>query len=222
MHYTMKLDLLKPFERLPYFTIAGFKHLLEDGETLDQRARELLSRWKQAGYILSLKRGVYMTRRFYELHRTDPEFAPAVSAILVPQSYLSLEYVLQQAGILTEATYPVTAATTKNTRTIENSLGTFVYRHIKPSLYTGFSQQEYYGVILHRASLAKALFDFLYLRPLPRGLRTNKLDLAEDLRLNLDESSPEGRNEFKMYVEISESEKMNFILDNLRRTVWQP
>jgi predicted transcriptional regulator of viral defense system len=218
----MKLDLLSPFEKLPYFTIAGFKQLLNDGETLDRRAREMLSRWKRAGYILSLKRGVYMTRRFYELHRGDADFAPAVSAILVPQSYVSLEYVLQQAGILTEATYPITAMTTKNTRTIENSLGAFVYRHIKPSLYTGFSQQEYYSVILHRASVAKALFDFLYLRSLPRNLRTEELDLAEDLRLNLDDFSPEDINEFKRHVEISDSEKMNFILENLRRTVWQP
>jgi predicted transcriptional regulator of viral defense system len=218
----MKLDLLSPFEELPYFTIAGFRQLLEDGETLDQRAREMLSRWKRAGHILSLKRGVYMTRRFYELHRSDPDFAPAVSAILVPQSYVSLEYVLQQAGILTEATYPVTAVTAKNARTIENSLGTFVYRHMKRSLYTGFSQQEYYGVILHRASVAKALFDILYLRPLPRSFRSDDLDLAEDLRLNLDEFSPGDINDFKRHVEISDSEKMNFILDNLRRTVWQP
>jgi predicted transcriptional regulator of viral defense system len=218
----MKLERLSPVEQLPYFTITGFRQLLEDGESRDQRARELLSRWKRAGYLLSLKRGVYMTRRFYELHRGDPDFAPAVSAILVPQSYVSLEYVLQQAGILTEATYPVTAVTAKNTRTIENSLGAFVYRHIKPSLYNGFSQQEYYGVILHRASVAKALFDFLYLRPLPRSLRAEDLDLAEDLRLNLDEFSPEDINEFKRHVEIGDSEKMNFILDNLRRAVWQP
>ena len=218
----MKLDLLRPFEELPYFTIAGFRQLLEDGESRDQQARELLWRWKRAGHILSLKRGVYMTRRFYELHRSDPDFAPAVSAILVPQSYVSLEYVLQQAGILTEATYPVTAVTTRNTRTIENSVGTFTYRHMKRSLYTGFSQREYYGVILDRGSVAKALFDFLYLRPLPRSLRAEDLDLAEDLRLNLDEFSPEDIIEFKRHVEIGDSEKMNFIMDNLRRTVWQP
>ena len=77
-------------------------------------------------------------------------------------------------------------------------------------------------MILHRASEAKALFDYLYLRPLPRSLRAEDLDQAEDLRLNLDEFSPEDINEFKRHVEISDSEKMNFILDNLRRTVWQP
>ena len=70
--------------------------------------------------------------------------------------------------------------------------------------------------------MAKALFDILYLRPLPRSFRSDDLDLAEDLRLNLDEFSPGDINEFKRHVEISDSEKMNFILDNLRRTVWQP
>jgi hypothetical protein len=218
----MKLELLKPFEHIPYFTISGFKQILDSGENVDQHARELLSRWKQAGHILSLKRSIYMTRHFFDLHRTDQDFIPAVSAILVPQSYLSLEYVLQRAGILSEATYPVTAVTIKNTRTINNSLGTFVYRHVKLPLYSGFLQRDYYGVIFYWAEVAKALFDFFYLRPLPRSLRTKDLELVEDLRLNLDELSLQDQDQFKGYVVSSGSEKMNFILENLRRTVWQP
>ena len=66
------------------------------------------------------------------------------------------------------------------------------------------------------------LFDFLYLRPLPRKLRTRELNLAEDLRLNLDEFDAGERNEFADYVAQSASEKMNFILQDLRRTIWQP
>jgi predicted transcriptional regulator of viral defense system len=218
----MKLDLLKPFEQIPYFTIAGFRQIIGGGEKVDPRARELLSRWKQAGHILSLKRGVYMTRRFYELRRADPDFTPAVSAVIFPQSYLSLDYVLQQAGILTEATYPVTAVTTRNTRTIINSLGTFDYRHIKKPLYLGFNQKYYYGVIFYRATIAKALFDFFYLRPFSRDFQLRDLELAKDLRLNLGDLAPEDQDQFNMYVEISGSKKMNYVLNNLRRTVWQP
>lgn len=219
----MKTQLLKPFEDLPYFTLVGFKQILGFDEVTDQQARRLLSRWQKAGHILALKRGVYMTRRFFELHRNDVNFTPAISAILVPQSYLSLEYVLQQAGILTEATYTVTAVTVKNTRTFHNNaLGTFVYRHIKPSLYTGFYQESCFGVIFHRASVAKALFDYLYLRPLPRRLRSHALELAEELRLNLDDFLPQSRLEFARYVEASASEKMLFIWENFQRTVWQP
>ena len=104
----------------------------------DAHARIALYRWVKAGHLIALKKGVYMHRRFYERHRQEAAFSPVVSAILLPQSYLSLEYVLQQHGILTEITYPVTAITIKNTRTITNSLGTFVYRHIQPGLYQGF------------------------------------------------------------------------------------
>jgi hypothetical protein len=196
---------------------------LSDGSGKDpQRARELLHRWSRAGHIIPLKRGVYMTHRFYEAHRTDANFAPAISAILIPLSYVSLEYVLQRAGILTEATYPITAITTKNTGTIQNQTGTFVYRHIKPPLYTGYHQERYYGVIFYRASVAKALFDYLYLRPLPRQLRTRDIDLAEDLRLNLEDFSLDAIEELEAYIQLSASEKMNYILDNLRRNVWRP
>jgi len=79
-----------------------------------------------------------MHRRFYEQHRREAAFSPVVSAILLPQSYLSLEFVLQQRNILTEITYLVAAVTLKNTRLIENSLGTFSYRISAPAFITAF------------------------------------------------------------------------------------
>lgn len=120
-----------------------------------------------------------------------------------------------------EVTYPLTAVTTKNTRKIENSLGTFVYRHIRLPLYTGFTQELFFGVIFNQASVAKALFDYFYLRPFLRTLRTHSMNLAEDLRLNLDELSSEVKDEFARYINLSNSPKMMFILDNLRRTIWR-
>ena len=162
-----------------------------------------------------------MTLRFYELHRNEAAFTPAVSAILLPQSYVSLEYVLQRAGVLTEVTYPVSAVTTKNTRTIQNDLGTFVFRHIQPEFYTGFSQESFHGMLYHLASVPKALFDFFYLRPLPRPVRTRDFNLAEDLRLNLDEWQVEAREAFAGFVESSNSEKMRYIFNNFQRNIWQ-
>jgi len=218
----IKLDLLAPFENIPFFTIAGFRQWANDDSVGGQRSRELLSRWQRQGHIIQLKRGVYMARRFYELHRGEEGFAPAVSAILIPQSYLSLEYILQRLNILTEVTYPVTAVTLKNTRTFDNPLGVFVYRHIRPALYRGFEPGEYFGVRFYRASPAKALFDYLYFRPLPRRARLSRWDLVDDLRLNLDDFLPESRKEFAGYVEASASEKMTDVLSNLWRTVWRP
>jgi predicted transcriptional regulator of viral defense system len=217
----MKIDHLKPLERIPFFTIVGFKQVLNADESDTQRVREMLSRWVKKGHIIRLKKGVFMTRRFYELHQSHASFMPAVSSIILPQSYVSLEYVLQREGILTEITYPTTAVTPKNTRSIENVLGTFAYRHIKLSLYTGFKQEVFFGVYFNQASVAKALFDYFYLRPLPRGLRKHKINLAEELRLNLEELSSEVREEFEIYVNLGDSPKMMFIHENLRRTIWQ-
>ena len=217
----MKIDRLKPLENIPYFTITGFKQVLNADESDTQRVRAMLSRWVKMGHIIRLKKGVYMTRRFYELHQSHASFAPAVSSIILPQSYVSLEYVLQRAGVLTEVTYPITAVTPRNTREIENALGTFVYRHIKSSFYTGFNQENFFGVIFNQASVAKAIFDYFYLRPLARSLRTHKINLAEDLRLNIGELSSDVRDEFGDFVEISNSPKMMFIRENLRRTVWR-
>ena len=163
-----------------------------------------------------------MTRLFYERHQNHAFFSSAVSSIILPQSYISLEFILQRAGILTDVTYPITAITLKNTRQIENVLGTFTYRHMKPVLYSGFSQETFYGVIFNHASTAKALFDYFYLRPLPRSLRRQNINLAEELRLNLDDIPLKEKNAFKDYVEFCASPKMDFVHENLRKTVWQP
>jgi predicted transcriptional regulator of viral defense system len=218
----MKVDQLKRLEKVPYFTITGFKQTLNIGESDTQQVRENLARWVKQGHVIRLKKGVYMTRQFYERHQNQVDFRPAVSAIIIPQSYVSSEYMLQRAGIMTEVTYPITAVTIKNTNQVENALGTFSYRHIKSTLYTGFSQKTFLGVIFNQATVAKALFDYFYFRPLPRALRTQQVNLAEELRLNLDELSQEVRDEFQAYIERSASPKMTFIHENIRRTTWQP
>jgi len=216
----MKTYLLTPFESIPYFTIAGFRQAAEMDNPA--QARLLLHRWTAAGHILRLKKGVYMTRRFYELHRTEAAFTPAISAILLPQSYVSLEFILQRHNLLTEATYPLTAVTPRNTRRIVNRMGTFWYRNLRANLYHGFTILEYFGIRYAEASLAKALFDYLYLRPLGADIRRASFDLAEELRLNLDEVPPEGREEFRQLVEDAARPKMERVYENLRRNVWRP
>ncbi len=215
----MKTDILQPFERIPYFTIEGFKQVAEISKA--EQARLLLHRWVKAGRIIPLKKGLYMTSGFYEQRRNDVFFSSAVSAIILPQSYLSLEYILQKNNILTEVTYPVTAITIKNTRRVNNPLGTFWYRNLRADLYHGFTISEYFGVRFAEAKLAKALFDYLYLRPLSGVLRVAGFDLAEELRLNMDEVPEEARAEFRNQVEKSGVRKMELIYDNLMRNVWR-
>ncbi len=216
----MKRSILNSLNNLPYFTIESVKQLWGTEPTSDATIRTAIYRWAKTGELIQLKNGMYMPRRFHERHAGDEDFSPAVSSILLPQSYLSLEFVLQRRQILTDITYPVTAVTLKNTRTIENRLGTFWYRHIQPSLYRGFVISEYYGIPFAMASLAKALFDYLYLRPWTGEIPFKTYSIAEDLRLNLDEFSPADREEFAKFVLESHSPKMKSILANLRKTTW--
>lgn len=217
----MKITTLSSLDHLPYFTIEAVKQLLGDGTIAAGTIQTALYRWMKAGQIIQLKKGVYMTRRFFENHRADVDFAPMISAILIPQSYLSLEYILQRNSILTEMTYPVSAVTLKQTRVFENKLGTFTYRNIKVDLYKGVTFSEYLGIPFAQATVAKALFDFLYFRPWSGKGRSANVDLAEELRLNLEDFSEKDQDEFVDFVEISKSKKMDHILIILRKTVWR-
>ena len=216
----MKSRILSALEPFPYFTFEAVKQLLGNESAAAGTMQTALYRWMKAGQIIQIKKGVYMTRRFFEQHRAEADFAPMVSAVLMPQSYLSLEYILQRNAILTEMTYPVTAVTLKQPRVFENKLGTFTYRNIKADLYQGFIFSEYMGIPIAQATVAKALFDFLYFRPW-KVRRLTGYDLAEDLRLNLEDFSKNDRGEFAAFVEISKSKKMGQILKNLRKTVWR-
>jgi hypothetical protein len=217
----MKISELSSLESLPYFTLEGVKQLLGDESTSAGTIRTALYRWMKAGHIFQLKKGVYMTRRFFDLHRADADFSPAISAILIPQSYVSVEYILQRHSILTEVTYPVSAVTLKNTRMIESKLGIFTYHHINENLYTGFTISNYLGIPFACASAAKALFDYLYFRPVPDRKYLSTHNLGEELRLNLEDLSIRDQTEFAEYVETSHSAKMERILNNLRSTLWQ-
>lgn len=218
----MKTSLLSPYYAIPYFTIEAVRQLLGDQPIAVGTIQTALYRWMKRGQVIQLKKGVYMTRRFYDLHRADLDFLPAVSAILQPQSYVSLEYVLQKRGILTEVTYPVSSVTTKHTRMINNGIGAFTFRNIKAELYTGFEISEYLGISFAQASSAKALFDYLFFRLKGDKEFAASSNLAEDLRLNVEDFAQDEREAFTSFVELSKSRRMECILINFRKTIWRP
>ncbi|MBA4384522.1 MAG: hypothetical protein C0410_07280 [Anaerolinea sp.] len=218
----MNISSLTSFESIPYFTIEAVKQLLGDEYISAGSVRTALYRWMKTGHIIQLKKGVYMTRFFYEMHKTDMDFSLAISSILIPQSYNSLESILQRYGILTEITFPITSITLKHTRVINNKFGTFNYRNLKENLYTGFEISQYLGIPFAKATLSKALFDYLYLHTINGKERYSNYNLAEDYRLNLEDFNESDQSEFAKYVETSKSLKMSRILSNLRKTIWRP
>jgi len=55
IRYKMKLDLRRPFERMPYFTVEGFKQ--SAGLDNPAQGRVLLYRWAKTGHILPFNKG---------------------------------------------------------------------------------------------------------------------------------------------------------------------
>ena len=204
-------------ENHPYFTFQSLTQLTQKPASY---VKTYIHRLVSKGAVINLKKGVYITKRFYETHVGDNYFLPALSHALNNNSYVSLNYVLQKNNMLTDVTYNITAVTAKTTLSYTNKLGTFDYMHVRPDLFRGFEFYDYFGIRFAMASVEKALFDYLYLRPLPPSLWSLKTNIAEELRLNLSNFSTEQIHEFSEYVQLSKSKKLSKALNNFKKHVW--
>ncbi len=216
----MTPSLFTQLNKIHFFTLESYMQIAGLKESEKAKARNRLSRAVRSGVILRVKKGIYITKNFYSQNHQDERFNLVVSQIINPFSYISSLTVLQRASLLTEATYPITAMTQKQTSEVTNLTGTYTYQFIKPDLYTGFSSYDFLGLIYHMASIGKALFDYLYLKPIPRAMRAKGVSLANELRLNLSSLSQRNKQTFEEFVQLSQSEKMMKILGNFKEYSW--
>lgn len=126
-----------------------------------QIVRNQLYRWQKQGLIKKLKKG------FYILNETDRKINPSKTFFancLYSPSYVSLEYALNFYGLIPERAFAVTSITTKKTKTINNELGSFIYRKIKKNAYSGFHlERDEADFPYFMADAEKAVLDILYL-----------------------------------------------------------
>ena len=124
--------------------------------------RKQLSRWTSDGTIVQLRRGLYALgsqRRNVQPHPYE------VSNALVLGSYVSLETVLADHGLIPEAMFSTTAVTTGRQGSRKTPFGVFVYQHIKADLFWGYrSVSVGEGRLAFVATPEKALLDLAYLR----------------------------------------------------------
>lgn len=110
-----------------------------------------LTRYKNKGYLVSPKRGVY----FFTDEAVD-KFR--VANVLYTPSYVSMETVLSKEGIIPEVVYAITSVTTKATREFSDGNILYKYYKIKTEAYTGYFKEGEHLV----ATPEKALVDYLY------------------------------------------------------------
>jgi len=134
-----------------------------------------VSRWKKAGKLIQLKRGIYVLA---EPYRNIEVYEPYIAAILKTPSYISLEKALEYHNLIPEAVTVYTSVTTKRQGRFVTKVGIFDYRHIKESLFWGYTSLTVNKQTAFIASPEKALLDFFYLK------RVNiSLDYIMELRL---------------------------------------
>ena len=123
--------------------------------------RVQLSGWKQKGFVVQLRRGLY-TLGPGERELEPPLFFLA-NQIFIP-SYVSMESALVYYGLIPEFVAATTSITTRATRRFRNDFGLFTYQHLSVKCYAGFQsvrESESFSFLL--AMPEKAVVDFIYL-----------------------------------------------------------
>lgn len=119
--------------------------------------RRQVSGWVKKGYLLQLKKGVYVLSDTYRKIGPSELF---IANYLVTPSYLSLEYALGYYDLIPEKVTVYSSLTTKKTQTFTNVLGTFEYRSVKESLFFGFTKLASNNQEFFIALPEKAILDF--------------------------------------------------------------
>lgn len=203
-------QIMSLVEHLPVFGVENLEIVGVRKESL----RVFLSRKTKKGELIRLKKGLYTPRKLFDKYKSrdkHSDFLEFLAGRIYSPSYLSLDYILYQNNILTEIPQNFTLVSGKKTAVFSNKLGNFIYHKIKDSLFLGFEIIKKNNLIIYKASKAKALFDFLYLR---KNLLFNK-KACRELRLNLDDLAANEKNELKRYINLEGSKAMKNIYFNL-------
>lgn len=142
------------------FPVISLTHIFN----IDKKTRTLKSQlvsWQKKGLVIKLKRGLYV------LNERDRKFEPSrifLANALYSPSYVSTIYALGYYDLIPEKVVDVTSVTTKKTARFANPFGTFIYQHLKTSLFFGFKEiEDENGFPVIIAEPEKAILDFIYL-----------------------------------------------------------
>ena len=159
--------------------------LLLAGEVDPAYIRLQLTRWKNAGRVIQLRRGLYALAPPYQKTKPHPF---VIANRLRRASYVSLQSALAFYGMIPENVLQVTSVTGGRPAEWQTSLGVYRYQHIKPALLRGSRLTDLGdGQQALVATPEKALLDWIYLQP-----RGDDPAWLESLRLsNLERLDPE-------------------------------
>ena len=153
----------------------------------------------------------------YERYSGDSDYNGLIASVLRKPSYVSLEYVLGRYDVLTQGTYPITCVTLKTGGSFVNKTGTYIYKHIKKSLFTGYQVKNFLEHQYFAATKTKALFDYLYYKFPTLAEDFNDRNMVEDLRLKLSSFSKKQFNKLNYYAKIAKNKKLSKLIKNIHK-----
>ena len=198
-------------EKLPYFSI---ENLLVTG--IDSHyLKVLLYRQVKTRRVVRLKRGLYVSSRYLDEAKASGKisnFLEFLACAIYQPAYLSGEYVLYRHNMLTDVPQNFTLMTLSKTARFSNMLGNFIYHSTHKRLFKGFMSAREGELVISKATKAKALFDFLYVR---KNIIGNRKEF-DALRLNLEVLSARDKKELKTYIALEGSPKMKQLYSFLK------
>ena len=121
--------------------------------------RRRLNEWQDKGHIKKVVRGYYI---FSDLKLSEEILFKIANRIYLP-SYISLESALSYYHLIPESVYGITSISTRKTYHFVTTIGEFIYRTLKPSLFFGYDLIKFQEKYSKMASIEKALLDYFYL-----------------------------------------------------------
>lgn len=210
----MKKKALNNFKNIIFIT----KDMLRDvsNENEESLSKSIL-RWCKRGELIKLKNGLYITKETYSKHINTDGFIELIANKLRTPSYVSLEYALSKYGVITESVYTITSITLKTKRVFNNLTGQYIYKSIKKSLFNGYKLEKFLSNDYYIATKEKALFDYLYFKAQTIPEDIQNLNIAEELRLNLDSFTKKDFDNLSKYGVISNNKKLISIINNIKQ-----
>ncbi len=206
----MNLKIYKKLVELPYFTLTTVLSLSGNSEN---SVNQGLKEYTNNGQLIRLKNGYYTSRDFCLNHKHQPEFFAYLAYILLSPSYLSMEFILRKADVLTDATFGYSSITTKKTSSFENPFGRYSYHNIKEELFTGYHENYFLTYKYYEASLAKAFFDYIYIH---KNIDfSGKSDPVEEYRFNLSAFNSDDIIELKGLLDLNSNKRVQLIIKHI-------
>jgi hypothetical protein len=192
----------------PVFTQEAVKALEPDDNVRYCQMRRAIA----SGDIIRIRRGYYTLNKIYGRGLPDSN---VLAQKFVPNSYISLESALRDAGWTPEAVYVIISVTTNMQKIIDTPFRRFYYEIIpQKNIYTGTVRYQYDDDYYLEAKPLKALADYIYEHNLDW---TTLKPLVESLRIEIDDLETLTGNDFDELEGNYESVPVERFLSGIRK-----